>query len=169
MSDGVDQIIDQWRRERPDLDVWTMGIVGRVSRLALLFDRELKAFFAKHGLERFEFDVLATLRRAGEPYELTPGALHRSAMITTGAITHRVDRAEAKGLVERVRDSADRRSVRIRLTDRGLALVDEVVASHLANEARLLASLDPDQREQLAALLRILLEDLGDTPWRDPD
>jgi DNA-binding MarR family transcriptional regulator len=90
-------------------------------------------------------------------------------MITTGAITHRVDRAEAKGLVERVRDSADRRSVRIRLTDRGLALVDEVVASHLANEARLLASLDPDQREQLAALLRILLEDLGDTPWRDPD
>jgi DNA-binding MarR family transcriptional regulator len=80
-----------------------------------------------------------------------------------------VDRAEAKGLVERVRDSADRRSVRIRLTDRGLALVDEVVASHLANEARLLASLDPDQREQLAALLRILLEDLGDTPWRDPD
>jgi DNA-binding MarR family transcriptional regulator len=163
MSDAVDQILDQWARERPDVDAWPMGIIGRITRLSRLVDRELKNFFAGHGLERWEFDVLATLRRSGAPYELTAGALNRAAMVTSGAITNRIDRLAAKDLVERVPDEEDRRSVRVRLTERGQALVDEVTGLHVANEARLLASLTPDERRQLAGLLRGLLESLGDT------
>lgn len=163
MGDAVDAILAQWGRERPDLDVAPMGVVGRISRAQLLLGRELKDFFAGHGLERWEFDVLATLRRHGAPYELTAGALLRAAMVTSGAITNRIDRMEAKGLVERVRDAGDRRSVRIRLTPRGLETVDELVGLHTANEDRLLAALSPAERERLAGALRTLLESLGDT------
>ncbi|GAT69777.1 MarR family transcriptional regulator [Planomonospora sp. ID91781] len=163
MSDAVDALMAQWKRERPDIDVWPMGVIGRISRLSALLGRELKESFAEYGLEPFEFDVLATLRRSGAPYELTAGALLKAAMVTSGAITNRIDRMEAKGLVERVRDGADRRSVRIRLTRRGLELVDEVVGPHVANEERLLAALGPAERDQLAGLLRVLLESMGDT------
>lgn len=90
MSDAMDQLLTQWRRERPDVDVWPMGVIGRITRLSRLLDRELKEFFAGHGLERWEFDVLATLRRSGPPYELTAGALNRAAMVTSGAITNRL-------------------------------------------------------------------------------
>src|SRR3954451_17130355 len=116
MADAVDDILAQWARERPDLDVSPMGIIGRISRLQMLLHRELREFFATRGLENWEFDVLAMLRRSGAPYELTAGALLKAAMVTSGAITNRIDRMEAKGLVERVRDAGDRRSVRIRLT-----------------------------------------------------
>ncbi|XRQ15147.1 MarR family winged helix-turn-helix transcriptional regulator [Actinomadura welshii] len=163
MADAVDAILAQWARERPDVDASPMGVVGRISRAQQLLGRELKAFFAERGLETWEFDVLATLRRHGAPYELTAGALLKAAMVTSGAITNRIDRLEAKGLVERVRDTGDRRSVRIRLTGPGLALVDELVAAHTANEERLLAALDPAARERLAGALRTLLESLGDT------
>ncbi|MEV4108391.1 MarR family transcriptional regulator [Nonomuraea sp. NPDC049695] len=163
MGDAVDLIMTQWLRERPDVDTWPMGIVGRVSRLARLLDRELKEFFAAHGLERWEFDVLATLRRSGPPYELTAGALNRAAMVTSGAITNRIDRLAAKGLVERMPDEGDRRSIRVRLTEHGLAKIDELVAPHVENEARLLATLSPEERDQLAGLMRGLLESLGDT------
>ncbi|MEV0235945.1 MarR family transcriptional regulator [Nonomuraea sp. NPDC050786] len=163
MGDAVDLIMTQWLRERPDVDTWPMGIVGRVSRLARLLDRELKEFFAAHGLERWEFDVLATLRRSGPPYELTAGALNRAAMVTSGAITNRIDRLAAKGLVERMPDEGDRRSIRVRLTEHGLATIDGLVAPHVANEARLLATLSPEERDQLAGLMRGLLESLGDT------
>ncbi|MGK5557042.1 MarR family winged helix-turn-helix transcriptional regulator [Actinomadura kijaniata] len=163
MSDAVDQILAQWRRERPDIDVWPMGVVGRVTRLARLLDRELKDFFAGHGLERWEFDVLATLRRSGPPYELTAGALNRAAMVTSGAITNRIDRLAARGLVERVPDEEDRRSVRVRLTDQGRATVDQILEPHVANETRLLAALAPQERDQLIGLLRVLLESLDDT------
>ncbi|MGH3240252.1 MAG: MarR family winged helix-turn-helix transcriptional regulator [Spirillospora sp.] len=165
MADAVDAILAQWRRERPDLDVSPMGVIGRISRAQQLLHRELKEFFAARGLENWEFDVLATLRRTGAPYELTAGGLLRTAMVTSGAITNRIDRLEAKGLVERVRDAGDRRSVRIRLTPRGLEVVDEVVGLHAANEARLLAGLDAAGRERLAAALRTLLESLGDTSF----
>ncbi|GAA3130012.1 MarR family transcriptional regulator [Planomonospora alba] len=163
MSDTVDMVLAQWARERPDVDVWPMGIVGRISRLSGLLNRGLKEFFADYGLETFEFDVLATLRRAGAPYELTAGALLKAAMVTSGAITNRIDRMEAKGLVERVRDGEDRRSVRIRLTPGGLELIDRLVGPHVDNEARLLAALEPAERDRLAGLLRVLLESLGDT------
>lgn len=163
MGDAVDLILAQWSRERPDVDVWPMGIVGRISRLSRVLDRELKEFFAEHGLERWEFDVLATLRRSGSPYELTAGALNRAAMVTSGAITNRIDRLAAKGLVERLPDEEDRRSIRVRLTEQGLAKIDELLASHVKNEARLLAALDPQECDRLAGLLRGLLESLGDT------
>ncbi|GAA0361001.1 MarR family transcriptional regulator [Actinoallomurus spadix] len=166
MSDAVDEILGQWARERPDMDVWPMGIIGRIKRLSRIVDRELKDFFAGHGLEQWEFDVLATLRRSGPPYTLTAGALNRAAMVTSGAITNRIDRLAAKGLVERVPDEQDRRSVRVRLTERGRALVDEIVGLHVANEARLLSSLSPERRTELAGLLRDLLDSLGDTSIR---
>ncbi|MEY9864530.1 DNA-binding MarR family transcriptional regulator [Catenulispora sp. GAS73] len=140
-----------------------MGIVGRINRLSRLLDKELKDFFADYGLEFWEFDVLATLRRSGAPYELSPGALLRTAMVTSGAVTNRVDRMEAKGLVERLRDPGDRRGVRIRLTPASLELIDTLMPLHVANERRLLAVLPGDDRDTPADLLRTLAAGLGDT------
>jgi DNA-binding MarR family transcriptional regulator len=164
MGDAVDVVLEQWRRERPDVDAWPMGIAGRISRLSRVLDSRLKEFFAEYDLERWEFDVLATLRRSGPPYELTAGTLNRAAMITSGAITNRIDRMAQRGLVERVPDEEDRRSVRVRLTDLGWETIEELVGPHAENEARLLAALKPRDRDRLAGTLRDLLESLGDTP-----
>jgi DNA-binding MarR family transcriptional regulator len=165
VEDAVDRILGQWHRERPDLadELWPIGLVGRVQRLNRVLERELKAFFAERDLEMWESDVLLTLRRAGAPYALTPGALLKAAMITSGAMTNRIDRLEAKGLVERSAGPEDRRSVRVQLTPRAHELIDEYFATHLANEARLFAGLTADERKQLAALLRTALHALGDT------
>jgi DNA-binding MarR family transcriptional regulator len=163
MADAVDAVIASWSAERPDLDFWPVGVVGRVQRLSRLFDRAIQEFSAAHGLEQGEVDVLMTLRRAGAPYELSATALLKAAMVTSGAITNRVDRMERKDLVERVRDPQDRRSVRVRLTDHGHALVDDLIGKHLANEARLLQSLPRARADKLADLMRELLEALGDT------
>ena len=155
--DAVDAITAQWRRERPDLDPAPMGVLGRISRLAKLVERELDTVFAQYGLGGGDFDVLATLRRNGAPYRLTPGALSRSTMVTTGGMTKRLDRLEGAGLVRRELDPGDRRGKLIALTDEGRALVDQAVEAHLRNEERLLAGLSLPQREQLASLLRELL------------
>ncbi|WP_119728572.1 MarR family winged helix-turn-helix transcriptional regulator [Thermomonospora amylolytica] len=163
MRDGVDRILDQWRAERPDIDPSPMGIVGRVARLHRLLDRALGDNFAAHGLQRGEFDILATLRRSGPPYRLTAGALTASAMVTSGAITNRIDRLAAKGLVTRETDPANRRSVLITLTDEGRRLVDRVLLTHVHLESRLLSGLTPEDRETLTAVLRKLLVTLGDT------
>ena len=138
-----------------------MQVIGRVSRLSRLIDRRLAENFARHGLENWMYDVLATLRRAGEPYELTAGDLVRQSMVTTGAVTNRIDRLEQRGLVERAA-SSDRRKVIVRLTPRGLDLVDEVVIGHMAAERALLSALSPRQQSDLAALLRTALLGLGD-------
>lgn len=159
--DAVDRITHQWNTVRPDLDVSPMAIIGRVSRLARQIDRRLAANFARHGIERWMFDVLGTLRRSGEPYELSAGELVQHTMVTTGAITNRVDRLEERGLVERA-STSDRRKVIIRLTRRGLELVDEAVITHLATEREILAPLTARQRDELVALLRTLLLDLGE-------
>jgi DNA-binding MarR family transcriptional regulator len=165
MHDAVDRILGQWRRERPDLadELWPMGLVGRVQRLNRVLERELKAFYAERGLELWEADVLLTLRRAGAPYALTPGALLKAAMVTSGAMTNRIDRLEAKGLVERSPGPDDRRSVRVQLTPRALELIDEFFTDHIANEARLFAALTATERAQLAEVLRTTLHALGDT------
>ncbi len=134
-----------------------MELIGRVSRAAALLQREIDALFAEHGLTGGDFDVLAALRRPGPPYRLTPGALSRSTMVTTGGMTKRLDRLEARGLIRREPDPSDRRGRRISLTAEGLALVDQVVEAHFRNEARLLAGLRPAKRAQLVALLRELL------------
>jgi DNA-binding MarR family transcriptional regulator len=163
MADAIDAVIDQWRRVRPDVDIWPMGVLGRIARLSRVLERENKKFLAEHDLEPFEFDVLTTLRRAGEPYELTASALLKAALVTSGAITNRIDRMEVKGLVERVRDLDDRRSVRVRLTPHGREVLDGIFSLHIANMERMLHPLDPEEGEQLANALRVLLEAFGDT------
>jgi DNA-binding MarR family transcriptional regulator len=163
MRDAIDLITEHWARQRPDVDASPMAIVGRITRLSRLLDQELKRFFAAHGLEFWEFDVLATLRRSGGDAGLTAGALNRAAMVTSGAITNRIDRLAAKNLVRRAPCADDRRSVFVQLTDEGRALVDELLPLHMANEQRLLASLGTGDRAQLEDLLRTLAVGLGDT------
>lgn len=164
MRDAVDAVIEQWGKERPDIDFWPIGVVGRLMRISRMWDKEIKDFLAEHALEPGEFDVLCTLRRSGAPYELTAGAFLKTSLVTTGAITLRVDRMQGKGLVVRTRAEGDRRSVKIRLTDHGLEVIDRVLPLHIANEARLLQALAPAEREQLAATMSTLLESYGDTP-----
>ena len=151
--DHVGRILDQWAEQRPDLDSSPMGIIGRLHRLAGVLDAELRPVFAEAGLTDGDFDVLASLRRAGAPYELTPGQLVASTMVTSGAVTKRVDRLVASGLVDRTVCADDARSRRIRLTPDGLAAVDDLVEKHLANEHRLLAGLTDLERTRLAHLL----------------
>lgn len=154
--DQVDRIRAQWATERPDIDTTPMAIVGRVSRLARALERRLDTVYAAHDLESWEFDVLATLRRAGPPYERTPGELLGDLMISSSSTTNRVDRLVARGLVERRPDETDRRSVPVRLTAAGMKLVDTVMPAHMTNEATILAHLSTDEQSQLATLLKRL-------------
>ncbi|QES46585.1 MarR family transcriptional regulator [Streptomyces venezuelae] len=167
-TDAIDHIIEQWTDERPDFAdaLWPVEVLGRLQRLGVALDKEFRAFAAERGLELGEFDVLSTLQRSGPPYELTAGAFRKASMVTSGAITNRIDRMEAKGLVERVRDTRDRRSVKIRLTDAGHELTSAYMKDHLANEARLLAFFDRGECDALAGQLRRLLIALGDTDIR---
>jgi DNA-binding MarR family transcriptional regulator len=158
----VDFILRQWAAQRPDLDVSPMAIIGRLKRFSLIVEGELKRTFAAHDLDRSSFDVLATLRRSPEPHSLTPAELMESAMVTSGAITQRLDRLEKRGLVVRRPSELDGRSVRVTLTEAGRALVDETLPDHLATENRLLAALDQDERAAFADTLRKVLESLGD-------
>jgi DNA-binding MarR family transcriptional regulator len=159
-ADGVDEILRQWARERPDLDRSSMAIVGRISRIERKIDPLLASVFRKFGLERWSFDVLATLRRSGYPYELTPTQLFSSLMVTSGAITHRSDELVKAGLVQRKPDPNDRRGVRVKLTDLGLAKINEAVTAHVENEHRLLRHLSRQERSLLISLLRRFLSGL---------
>ena len=161
-KDAVDRITAQWRRERPDLDPAPMGVIGRISRVAALAQIEIDRVFTGHGLGGGDFDVLATLRRSGPPYRLTPGSLSRATMVTSGGMTKRLDRLESLGLIRRDPDPGDRRGRLIALTDRGRLLVDAAVEDHLRNEERLLSRLSAAKRRQLADLLRELLLTLDD-------
>jgi DNA-binding MarR family transcriptional regulator len=167
MEDAVDRVLAQWRTERPDLDPSPMGVIGRISRAARLLERHLGETFAAHDLQAGEFDILATLRRSGPPYQLTPGRLVGSTMVTSGAITNRLDHLVAKELVTRETDPSHRRRVLITLTARGREVVDQAVQEHLAREEELLADLDAASRERLGDLLRSLLVGLGDVPEDD--
>jgi len=151
--DHVGRIIEQWAARRPDLDVSPMGIIGRLHRLAGRLDTELRTVFASAGLGDGDFDVLACLRRTEPPHELTPGELVASTMVTSGAITKRIDRLERAGLVTRTVSDADARSRRIALTDKGFRLVDDLIEKHVANEHRLVAGLSERDRSELARLL----------------
>lgn len=163
MSDRVDDYLAQWATVRPDLDVSPMAVVGRLSRAHELLGRAVAENFRTHGLQRGEFDTLATLRRSGEPFTLTPGELARSSMVTGAAMTNRLQRLEDRALLERTTDPSNRRSVRVRLTPEGLALVDEAVVSHMATEREALdAALSTKEQQQLAALLGRFLEKSGD-------
>ena len=160
-GDEVDELVAAWRRERADLDLAPVEVFSRVSRLARLLDLARRAAFTAHQIEPWEFDVLAALRRAGKPYQLTPGALLRQTMVTSGTMTNRVDRLAHRGLVERSPDPSDRRGVRVRLTSAGRRTVDGAFETLLASERELLADLSPDDRRTLAGLLKQLMVPLS--------
>ncbi len=155
--DEVDDLIAAWRRQRPDLDVEPLQILSRVSRLARHLDIARRGAFAAHGLESWEFDVLSALRRAGPPFQLTPGALLRATLVTSGTMTNRIDRLTGSGLVYREPDPSDRRGVLVTLSDRGRDIVDAAFTDLLDREQALLASIGPRERAALSALLRTLL------------
>jgi DNA-binding MarR family transcriptional regulator len=162
MADHVDLVLEQWGEQRPDLDASPMGVIGRLSRLNQVFDNELRRNFSQHELDRASFDVLATLRRSNSEHSLTPAGLMHSSMVTSGAISQRLDRLEARGLVTRAPSETDGRGVRVTLTADGLRLIDAVLPTHIDTEDRLLAGLSETERDQLAGLLRALLESHGD-------
>jgi DNA-binding MarR family transcriptional regulator len=154
--DEVDVIVDAWKRERPDVDVSAMQVLSRVSRLARHLDRARKQAFAVHELETWEFDVLAALRRAGPPYDLSPGRLVAETLVTSGTMTNRVDRLVARGLVERRPDPADRRGVLVSLTTRGRRTVDAALDELLVHERKILGALGTADATKLADALRTL-------------
>ncbi|TWD55796.1 DNA-binding MarR family transcriptional regulator [Agrobacterium vitis] len=155
--DAVDQILAQWQNERPDLNVTPMGLLGRLGRLREHLARNVEAVLQSHGLNSSSFDVLATLRRAGSPYQLPPSDLLATMMVTSGTMTNRIDQLEKQGLVQRLPNPQDRRSLLIALTDKGFALVDKAVTEHVANQQRLVAILPPEQQAALDDLLRQFL------------
>lgn len=157
MRDEVDRLVEAWQRERADLDLRPMEVLSRVSRLAHHLDRARRTAFAEHGLESWEFDVLAALRRAGTPYELSPGRLIRETLVTSGTMTNRVDRLATRGLVERLPDPSDRRGVLVRLTEDGGRTVDGALSGLLARERELLVGLNEADQKRLASLLRSLV------------
>ncbi|QWW20055.1 MarR family transcriptional regulator [Schaalia sp. 19OD2882] len=156
-ADEVDRIIASWATQRPDLDTAPMLVLSRVTRLARHLDLTRRKAFADHGLEPWEFDVLSALRRAGSPFSLTPGALMGELLVSSGTMTNRIDRLEAKGLVLRSRESEDRRSVLVVLTSAGQEVVDGALETLLDCERVILSELDAGELDLLASLLRPLL------------
>lgn len=165
--DAVDLVLAQWADARPDVSATPMGVVGRLSRASAILDRRLNDHFAEHGLARGEFDILATLRRAGGADGLSSGELLAHTMVTSGAITNRVDRLVAKKLVTRAERPGNRRSNVVALTPAGRTLIDDMLASHVRNEEQLLAGLTLTEQQRLATLLRRLLIGLDDLPPGD--
>jgi len=164
-SDHIDQIQGQWQQASPELDVSALAVVGRILRIARLLERQREALLLPHGLSVWSFDVLATLRRQPPPHQLTPTELYGALMLSSGAMTNRIDRLEGDGLVERHRETTDRRSVLVRLTARGLHLVETVLPEILGSEReRLDRCTTAEERDVLAGLLRrqLLVLDAGD-------
>ncbi|WBO66325.1 MarR family winged helix-turn-helix transcriptional regulator [Streptomyces camelliae] len=157
--DPVDAIIDQWAAVRPDLDTKAMEVFGRIYRLSRTMGDRMEKAYQPYGVSRGEFDVLATLRRAGEPYTLSPRQLSATLMLTTGGMTGRLDKLEKAGLLRRSPDPHDRRGLQVTLTDKGLDIIDQAVGAGLAVQTQALASMDAEQADQLADLLRELLRE----------
>ncbi|WP_046468965.1 MarR family winged helix-turn-helix transcriptional regulator [Allosalinactinospora lopnorensis] len=163
MRDEVDGLVEAWRTERPDLDVEPLQVLSRVSRLARHLDRARRTVFTEHGLEPWEFDVLAELRRSGPPYEMSPGRLLRATLVTSGTMTNRIDRLAAADLVRRRPDPADKRGVLVRLSDEGQKRVDAALAALLEYEESILGGMRRADRERLSFLLRSLLSPLDES------
>jgi DNA-binding MarR family transcriptional regulator len=162
-SDAVDTFLSQWALLRPDLDVTAMGPVGRLHRATRLMSRSIRGYFQAEGMEEWEFDVLATLRRTGPPHTLSPKDLVSVTMAGSSALTHRVNQLVAQEYVTREVDPDNRRKLLLTLTPKGMDLVDRVVEGHVANERRLMSALDSDEQQMLNVLLRKLLISLGDS------
>ena len=165
--DEVDLILEAWTRERPDVDPSPMAVFGRLARTRLLAEAKLGETLDRFGLSLASFDVLANLRRSGEPFEKTPSELAASSMLTSGGITFRLDRLEADELIRRVPSREDRRKLFAKLTDKGRQVIDEVIAEHLKTETELLNGMTKTEQRQLAELLRKLersIRDVSDAP-----
>lgn len=156
--DEVDRILRAWAREAPDIDVSPLGVLSRVNRLARYLDLARRDAFAVHGLDTWEFDVLAALRREGGACELSPGQLIQQTLSTSGTMTNRIDRLTERGLTERLPDPNDRRGVRVRLLPEGRRAVEAALADLVDRERQILAGLSADERELLAVLLRRLVQ-----------
>lgn len=156
-SDHVDRLRRQWARELPDLDTEPMAVLGRAFRLSNLVRPSIEATFAGFGLDRGEFDVIATLRRSGPPYRLTPTEIYSSLMISSGGLTHRLDRLEKAGLIRREKSPHDGRSVLVALTETGVARAEEAFRMDMSSESRFLRALGRQECEALASLLRKLI------------
>jgi DNA-binding MarR family transcriptional regulator len=160
-ADEVDELVAAWHRERNDLDLAPVEVFSRVSRLARRLDLARREAFTEHRIEPWEFDVLAALRRTGRPYQLSPGALLRETLVTSGTMTNRVDRLEKRGLVARSPDPLDRRGVLVGLTADGKRTVDAAFEALLDRERALLAELGPTDARRLAGLLKALMASLA--------
>jgi DNA-binding MarR family transcriptional regulator len=156
-TDVIDRLVEEWNRERPDLDVSPTHVLQRITRLYLLQSASFAEVFARFGLTFGEYEVLAALTRSGPPHRLKPTEFACALVLSSGAVTNRIDRVEAAGLVERLPDPDDRRGTLVALTARGRTVVDDAVRAHLANEERLLGALSAGERAQLTRLLRKLL------------
>ncbi|MDX7998490.1 MarR family transcriptional regulator [Xenorhabdus sp. Reich] len=150
--DHVDRLLIQWEQQRPDLDPSSMGVIGRLCRVSKIIEQRLQHAFREHGLSTIEFDILATLRRNNTP--ITPTEMYQSVMLTSGAMSTRIEHMVQRGLIERIANEEDRRSCKVFLTSEGKALIDKAVESHLENQKNILESLTETQQEQLATLLR---------------
>ena len=165
--DRIDLLRAAWERERPDLDVSPQGVITRLHRVANHLTDRLVEVYRRHGLGEGDFDVLATLRRSGAPYERSAGDLAEHTLVTTGGMTKRIDRLEKAGLVERRRDANDGRGRVVALTARGREVIDSAFTEHIANEHRLLAMIGPERADQLEAILRVWLAALEEPPAQD--
>ncbi len=160
-EDGVDQIQQAWERERPGTPAGSIGVITRIWRIGKLLADERRRTLARLGIDAATLDLLSTLRRAGAPYRLTAGAIAGLSLVSAGAISQRVTRAERQGLVTRERSGADGRLSYVTLTADGHALIERSVDELLRHEEALLSALAPAQREALSGLLRVLLADLN--------
>ena len=159
-QDYIDQILEQWRQESPQFDVSALAVTGRVLRIARLLEKHREAVLAKYGLSIWSFDVLATLKRQGAPYQLKPTDLYDLLMLSSGAMTNRIDRLEQDGIVTRLRDPGDRRSVIVQLTPKGIHLADTVMPVLFEQEQNLLAQFTNTEVRSLTTLLRKFLVSL---------
>jgi DNA-binding MarR family transcriptional regulator len=161
MADHVDLIVEQWRAVRPDLDPSPIAVFGRLSRLSRAAEARMNEYFAHHDMDRSAFDVLVTLRRNGEPYRLTSRELQSAAMVSSAAVAQRLNRLEERGWVRRSTNADDARVTDVVLTEAGFAAVERAMPDHVAAEADMLSSLTLAEREELARLLALVLEDVG--------
>ncbi|MGR5211256.1 MarR family winged helix-turn-helix transcriptional regulator [Vibrio rotiferianus] len=155
--DAIDRVVSQWAKEKPDLDTEPMAIMGRLMRIAKHMETHVAELHKRYDLKMGEFDVLATLRRSGEPYRLTPSELISSMMLTSGAMTNRLDKLEKKSLIAREHSKEDRRSVTVELTSKGFDLIDSLIEQHLQAQHELMGSLNSDEKGQVNQALKLLL------------
>ncbi|WP_193015369.1 MULTISPECIES: MarR family winged helix-turn-helix transcriptional regulator [Gammaproteobacteria] len=158
--DRIDRITKQWQRERPDLDISPMGLIGRLGNITVHLSREMEKVFTQFGLNAPSFDVLATLRRAGKPYTLSPGEMLSTLMVTSGTMTNRIDQLEKAGWVVRKVNPDDGRSFLVSLTPEGLTLINQVIEAHVDNQKRLVAGLSQQEQQALNQLLKVFLNSL---------